>query len=184
MNTYQKIKEGIPNTLHIPSELEMLCEWVDQNGYPISGYFELNADDGETMQYWLGFDHISDRFGIFGAGPDGSLYALWIDDEGVQKIVHLGSEGEQKLILAENFIDFLRLLAIGYDEIGFADLDMTLQEWNSNEDDPNEGSNPNFMEWVKTKFDVDIPERGNEIVNANDDSFRNWIDLQIEKYSE
>ncbi|MCT4581019.1 MAG: hypothetical protein N4A35_06340 [Flavobacteriales bacterium] len=176
MPTYDTIKKGIPNTIAIPHELELFCNWLDQNGYPISGCFELRADDGETMRYWLGMEGHSDRFGIFGAGSDGSLYAFWMDDEGQQKIVHLGSEGGQLYILADNFIDFLRLLAIGYDEIGFADLSKTVEEWNISQGlPPNDGINSIFQKWVKTTFKTTIPIKGNEIVSINDTSFNDWI---------
>ncbi len=180
MSTFQKIQKGIPNTISIPKELELLCNWLDTHNYPISGYFELRADDGETMRYWLGVENLSNRFGIFGAGSDGSLYAFWINDEGQQKIVHLGSEGGQLYILADNFIDFLRLLAIGYDEIGFADLEQTISDWNTSQGfPPNEGINPIFQDWVKTTFKTSIPLKGNEIVSIKDASFSDWVHQQI-----
>lgn len=184
MGTYQEIKKGIPSRISIPAALEQLCDWTAVNGYPISGYFELRADDGATMQYWLGFKDVSDRFGIFGAGGDGSLYAFWLDDDDKQKIVHLGSEGESLYILAENFIDFLRLLAIGYDEIGFADLNMGVEEWNAAiGQEKEEGVNFSFREWVEKEFRVQIPLKGSDIVDVNDKTFRNWIEEQMNKYA-
>ena len=184
MSTFEKIKNGIPQTIHIPPELKQLCDWLDDHDYPISGYFALTADDGETMKYWLGFNDVSDRFGIFGRGPDGALYALWIDDDGHQKIVHLGSEGDYLYILAENFVNFLRLLAIGYDELGYADMTMTAQEWNDEDEDDEEGSiNPSFIEWVETEFGVKVPQKSNEIVNVDDTSFEEWIEQQLKTYS-
>ncbi|SFW36243.1 hypothetical protein SAMN02927921_01314 [Sinomicrobium oceani] len=184
MNTFEKIKSGIPKTVSIPAGLEKLCHWTDTHGYPISGCFELSADDGETITSWMGFDKVSDRFGVFGNGPDGSLYAFWINDNADQKIVHLGSEGEELYILAEDFTDFLRLLAIGYDEIGFSDMDMTLEEWNDILDvEKDYGANPEFREWVISEFEVSIPERGHEIADMNDRSFAEWIENQLEKYT-
>lgn len=184
MNTYKKILQGIPSQVAIPAALEKLCNWTDENGYPISGYFELRADDGATIQYWLGFNNVSDRFGIFGAGGDGSLYAFWIDDENNQKIVHLGSEGGELYILAENFIDFLRLLAIGYDEIGFADLSMAIEEWNTAiGQEKDAGINPKFRAWVEKEFNVQVPVRGSEIADFNNVAFKNWIEEQVTKYA-
>lgn len=184
MSTYKKIIKGIPIRTDIPPEFEKLCSWTETNGYPISGYFSLRADDGDTMRYWLGFKNLSDRFGIFGASPDGSLYSFWIDDENKQKIVHLGSEGGELYVLADNFIDFLRLLAIGYDEIGFADLNMTIQEWNSEiGQEKDKGFNTKFRGWVEKEFKVQIPDKGSEIVDVNNTTFRDWIEEQINKYS-
>ncbi|PUB25904.1 hypothetical protein C8J95_11271 [Elizabethkingia sp. YR214] len=185
MDTYKKIAKGIPGRITIPVALEKFCNWTDVNGYPISGYFELRADDGATMQYWLGFNDVSDRFGIFGAGGDGSLYAFWIDDENNQKIVHLGSEGEQLYILAENFIDFLRLLAVGYDEIGFANLNSTIEEWNvAIGQEKDAGINFRFREWVEKEFQVQIPDKGTNIVDVNNNTFNDWIREQMNKRQE
>ncbi|MEM8528314.1 MAG: hypothetical protein AAGG68_26970 [Bacteroidota bacterium] len=136
------------------------------------------------MKYWLGFDDLSDRFGVFGSSPDGSLYSIWLDDDHNQKIVHLGSEGGELYILSNTFVDFLRLLAIGYDEIGFADMSKTAEEWSAAIDmDIDECININFRNWVKQKFNVDIPSKGEEITNIGDDTFSKWIESKIDKYS-
>jgi hypothetical protein len=52
-------------------------------------------------------------------GGEGSMAALWLDEVGVTRIVHLGSGSGSMLtcVLAEDQVDFLRLLAIGYTEI-------------------------------------------------------------------
>ncbi|MBO0321970.1 hypothetical protein J0X14_06660 [Muricauda sp. CAU 1633] len=184
MNIFENIKKGIPKNIRIPEELKKLCEWTEKNGYPISGCFELRGDDGETMRYWLGFDDVSDRFGLFGAGASGDIYAFWLDDTGNQKIVHLGSEGDAIYILADNFIGFLKLLAIGYDEIGFADMNLTVEEWNLNVgNDKNEGINPKFMNWVEQEFQVKVPKKGNEIADFSNKEFHGWINEQLKKYS-
>ena len=84
-------------------------------------------------------------------------------------IVQMGSEGQNNFVLASDAVGFLRLLAIGYDEIGFADLLS-----------PPDGDevNPAFQEWVSKTFKVSIPETGNEITRhaqeAHDD-FQKWI---------
>ena len=174
MNMFENIKKGIPESINVPVELEKLCEWTEKNGYPISGCFELRADDGETMKYWLGFNNVSDRFGLFGAGASGEIYAFWINDSGNQKIVHLGSEGNATYILSDNFVDFLRLLAIGYDEIGFADMSKPVDK---------EEVNENFQNWVEKEFHVKTPKRGNEITDFSNKELSNWIEKQIEKYS-
>ena len=71
-------------------------------------------------------------------------------------------------MLASDATDFLRLLAIGYDEIGFDDLSS-----------PTEGEelNPVFQAWVKT-FNVSIPSVGNAITEPAQkahDNFQEWI---------
>lgn len=183
MKLFENICEGIPNDIQIPMELEKLCDWAEQNGYPISGYFEIRPDDGETMRYWLGSDDVSHRFGIFGAGSSGEIYAIWKDDTGKQKIVHLGSEGDSLIILADDFVDFLRLLAIGYNDLGYDDLTKSLEELGQNGYDMN-GKNQKFTNWVEKEFVVKIPRTGNEIVDVNNKEFESWIEEQQQKYSQ
>ena len=52
-------------------------------------------------------------------GSDGSTAALWLGIDGATRIVHLGSGSGSMMtcVLAEDPVDFLRLLAIGYREI-------------------------------------------------------------------
>lgn len=174
---FLNIKSGFPESLPCPSELEELIDWTQRNGYPISGYFELRADDGDTMFYWFGFRDVETKLGQFGAGPDGSLYCVWDAGSSRYPIVHMGSEGQENKVLASNFIDFLRLLAIGYDELGFDDISMPPDE---------DESNRKFKSWVKNRFGVSIPRCGNEITNvaqANEPNFQQWIDVAIDKYS-
>src|SRR4051812_17483573 len=108
-----KVRKGFPEGFPFPAELEQLCDWAEANGFPISGYFNIfDNEDKEAITYWMGFNTVNDYFGIFGKSPDGSMYALWRDKEhDTYKVVHMGSEGDQRLVLANNFVDFLRLLA-------------------------------------------------------------------------
>jgi hypothetical protein len=178
----EKIREGFPEGFPFPAELEMLCDWVDQHGFPFSGYFRISPDENkDDISSWIGFHDVDHYFGVFGRGSDGSMYALWHDEaHNTYKVVHLGSEGGELYVLANNFVDFLRLLAIGYDEIRFADLSLPPEE---NEGYDPAAVNPKFAEWVRTTFNVTIPRTGDEIVNIYDKSFDNWIDDQISEYS-
>ena len=40
--------------------------------------------------------------------------ALWLQDDGHCRVVHLGSEGQNLFVLARDMRDFLLLLAVGY----------------------------------------------------------------------
>ena len=178
----EKIRKGFPEKFPFPAELEMLCDWVDKNGDPISGYFRMFVDeDRDAITYWMGFDNVNKYLGVFGSTPDGSMYALWNDEaNNSYKVVHLGTDGDNLYILAHNFVDFLRLLAIGYDEIGNCDLTITPTE---NEGYDEDTVNPRFAEWVSTTFTVTIPSKGDEIVNIYDKSFDNWVQDQLSEYS-
>lgn len=162
-----------PSTIELPPEIRALCDWVASNGYPISGYFELRDHDDETLRCWFGSDAAIGDLAQFGAGADGSLYCVWRSPDGHQPIVHLGSEGDAIYVLAPTPTEFLRLLAVGYGEIGFADLESPPSE----EDEP-ENINAAFQQWVSDTFDVAIPAIGADIVAPEDGKharLQSWI---------
>ena len=118
------------------------------------------------------------------SGADGSECAFWLTDKDELRIVHMGSGSGSCLacVLADNAVDLLRLIAIGYDEICW-DEEFLFP--------PNKGSNslfvkPNvkFQNWVKSTFNTDIPKTALEIVkhpatfyhssSKSEDEFFNW----------
>jgi hypothetical protein len=146
---------------------------------------ELAAMGNANLKYWFGAEHeeVNRRLCVFGkTGAEGSECAFWLSESNELKIVHLGSGSGSLLncVLAHNAVDFLRLLAIGYDEICWSE-EFALP--------PNAGDagfkvEPNvaFQEWVKTTFDVTIPSAALEIVQHpaqigdenSDDEFCRW----------
>ena len=166
----EAIQKGFPQTITFPNELALLCDWTEKNGYPISGSFELRADDGEAIYWWFRSHAADDRLAQFGAGPDGSFYCIWKQFDGRQPIVHMGSEGNELKILAGTMKDFITLLAVGYDELGFENLE--------NEPLEKEGINEEFQNWVSETFSVTIPKTGLDIFNSANtthDDFEAWI---------
>lgn len=114
------------------------------------------------------------------------MAAFWLSDDGNQKIVHLGSgSGSVTLcVLATDSIDFLRLLAIGYDEICWG---------NAFSEPPNASGefvvepNEPYRDWVTTTFKVSIPERAIDIVphpasmdeKFSEDPFWQWVQKHV-----
>lgn len=137
------------------------------------------------LGYWFHepSDELKNNFRVIAqTGGDGSMAALWKDPAtGTQKIVHVGSGSGSVLqcVLTDDPIDFLRLLAIGYGEICFADFSAP---------PPTEGEfvvtpfSP-FRTWVTGTFNVEIPVTGAEIVrhpssmddDASEDPFWKWV---------
>jgi hypothetical protein len=169
-NMKDDIRRHFPSSISFPEELGLLCDWLEANGYPISGYFELRAGDGEDFYWWFRSHAADDRLALFGAGPDGSMYCIWKQDDGREPIVHLGSEGDALKVLAGNMRDFLALLAVGYGEIGHEDV--------AEPPARAEDINPDFRRWVESTLGIEIPNLGMAIVGpAQQDhqDFANWV---------
>jgi hypothetical protein len=110
------------------------------------------------------------------------MAAFWLPPDGGQKIVHLGSGSGSTMVctLADDPVDFLRLLAIGYNEIC----------WGSEFGAPPNADesfivhpNVKYQQWVRETFSCDIPSTGMEIVRNPDvmedknprDPFCKWV---------
>jgi hypothetical protein len=117
------------------------------------------------------------------------MAALWLDDDRQTRVVHLGSGSGSLLtcVLADNGVDFLRLLAIGYTEICWhEEFAAPPEPW----DEDGDTVNAPYRDWVRRTFAAAIPETALEIVRepaemgdpAAHDSFCRWVnDLQNER---
>ncbi len=154
-------------------------------GRPGGTNITFEPEGNVNLRYWFGVEtpDVIARLCVFAkTGGDGSMAAFWLADDGSQKIVQLGSgSGSTTLcVLADDPIDFLRLLAVGYDEICWGEA---LSE------PPNQAGEfvvePNrpFAEWVKETFRTTIPDRGSAIVKhplpmgaaSSPDPFWQWV---------
>jgi len=199
-----QITSTLPKGMHLPDAFETLFQWIDARGQftdsvdlrigtcvpfgegiePTAPSIEFIAQGAEDLQYWFGknWPELHARLYVFaGTGGDGSMGAFWLDDNGKQHIVHLGSGSGSTMVcvLTDNAVDFLRLLAIGYDEICWGEFS-----------EPPEGeppANSDFQDWVKAEFNVLIPAKGNAIVKStaemndteSNDPFLLWVNSLI-----
>ena len=135
------------------------------------------------IQYKEHLEEVKRRLLVFArSGADGSECSLWLDDEGHTQIVHIGSGSGSMMtcILVKNALDFLRLLAIGYDEICW-DEDYPFPP-NSNKDNTFVHPNTQYQEWVQNTFHTTIPKIGLEVVTPHSmcdepitDPFLKWF---------
>ena len=135
------------------------------------------------IQYKEHLEEVKRRLLVFArSGADGSECALWLDDEGRTQIVHIGSGSGSMMtcILVKNALDFLCLLAIGYDEICW-DEDYPLPP-NSNKDNTFVYPNTQYQEWVQNTFHTTIPKIGLEVATPHSmcdepitDPFLKWF---------
>lgn len=143
----------------------------------------------KTLRYWFcGKDcelaaEIKQRLCVFArSGSDGSMCALWMNDEGETKIVHMGSGSGSTMtcVLAHNGLDFLRLIAIGYDEICWDENFSTPP--NSKSSDFIVYPNIEFQQWIEDMFKTTIPQTALELVTPahmddenSSDEFLIWV---------
>lgn len=183
-NFYIDNKDGFRYGFLFP-EQHLKKSWTDnqRDGGTIIMFL---AEGVVNLKYWFGGEdnvEVNRRLCVFAqSGAEGSISALWLSDSEQIKVVHMGSGSGSLLtcVLADNFIDFLRLLAIGYDEICW-DENFPFPP-NENNDDLIVKPNIRFQNWVQQTFDVKIPRTALEIVKyptsmddkSSEDEFFNW----------
>ena len=186
-NGYYSENKGIRYGYLYPQD-KLRESWKEEEregGTDIAFSVLKNIDREEVLEnyYKKHKDEVRRRLLVFAqSGADGSECALWLDDEGHTQIVHIGSGSGSMMtcILVKNALDFLRLLAIGYDEICW-DEDYPLPP-NSNKDNTFVYPNTQYQEWVQNTFHTTIPKIGLEVANPHSmcdepitDPFLKWF---------
>ena len=186
-NGYYSENEGIRYGYLYPQD-KLRESWKEEEregGTDIAFSVLKNIDREEVLEnyYKKHKDEVRRRLLVFAqSGADGSECALWLDDEGRTQIVHIGSGSGSMMtcILVKNALDFLRLLAIGYDEICW-DEDYPLLP-NGNKDNTFVHPNTQYQEWVQNTFHTTIPKIGLEVANPHSmcdepitDPFLKWF---------
>jgi hypothetical protein len=213
-NALNEMLAAFPPLIKVPEELVAYFQWLDEQdlyrNFDGDGFryalidpsqeqscVGIQPPDPDYAKAWTQSDdpEVYERLAAFcRTGGDGSYAALWLDDGGQVQIVHLGSGSGSVMmgVMVNNAVDFLRLLAIGYDELCWPQNhhrtpDEVFAEENGDEmeDDPDmEFPAPPaaLRDWVKTHFGATIPEVASEIVGAipsmddehSDDPFWQW----------
>lgn len=191
-----QLESVLPEEISIPTELKSLYQWIEENkfytddddGKRIGFLCSKNEFRGTLIEFgfeekdvWYWFDEnrnieLKKRFCTFATSADGSICGLWKSDNNEIKVVHIGSGSGSTLlcVLANNMLDFIRLLAIGYKEICWEEKFSTAPRQTK--------KNIFFQNWVRNTFNVDIPKNGLEIVKYpstmedehSKDEFFNW----------
>ena len=172
MGRADRIEAEFPDGVTMPSELRALCDYLDRTGYPLSGGNRLRPE-GENLKGWFGDrSEAWKQLAGFGARPDGSILALWMhagQDASSAPVVHLGSEGNSLVVLADSFREFLQLLAIGYGELGFDDLNAPPKEPETAE---------GLRTWLASEYGIYPAPSGAELVQkaqARHPDFGQWV---------
>lgn len=167
----------------IPDDLERAWLWMEDQGFgrqTPAGY-TLAPYDGDrqlgpvfrsdlTMEGWLepgapGHDRL---LPIAEAAGDGSIVALWFDDEERTRAVVLGPLGS--CVVADDARELLVLLAIGYEELQPFMLGHPPDDRDAVE------AVAGLRGWVEETFGVEVPQ---EWRSVGDDEFSRWLDTQL-----
>ncbi len=221
MSLAKKLLAEFPETMVVPEPFQLYFRWLEQHNcygnFDNEGFTHILTDPSQAdscmyitppevdfAQLWTNSQDpaVYNRLAIcFRTGGDGSYAGLWQDDDGEIQIVHLGSgSGSVMLgIMTNNAVDFLRLLAIGYDELCWRDnFDLTPEEVylrdNEDEDDDEDEDGKNIAtspplpqllrSWIESTFNVQTPRCAADIINPNipdmgdddtDDAFYHWL---------
>lgn len=172
MSRADRIEAEFPAGVVMPAELRALCDFLDRTDYPLSGNMRLRPE-GEGLKGWFGDGSEAwNQLAGFGAGPDGSTLALWLydgKDVSTAPVIHLGSEGDALVVLADNFREFMELLAIGYDELGFDDLEAPPRLPESAE---------RLRSWLANEYGIHPPKTGADLVRraqSRHPDFAQWV---------
>ena len=164
-NLKEKIESTCKGKNTMPAELTELIKFEATQEAPLQGYFELHWFDAEVLSNFIKDPKMQERFAVFGKAADGYPYALWLDDNDVQRVVRFYS-GDCANYLADSFMDFMLLLSMGHFE--------------------EEGEkNVNFQPWIEKTFGIEIPKTDTELmkyIKTNDEAFVKWMHANCEGF--
>lgn len=211
-NLKQEIASSLPGILKLPEEFAAAIDWIESVGAvgtfkssgkpygmldpafltePGGSLVSFQPMDADHAMYWTGNKDkaVTDRLGpIVRTGGDGSYAALWLDDAGQQQIVHMGSGSGSVMtgVMVRTPVDFLRLLAIGYEELCWPEaLGEPPAAMDEDEEEETAGlvKPVRFAQWVASTYGVTIPATALEIMlppshmdKPSDDPFCVWMD--------
>ena len=163
------VESCFPDGIRLPDAIRCICDFLDANGYPISGCFEINTRGDDAASWFPNDTEMQRQIAVFGNGSTGSTYALWLThspDPANAPVVLLGSEGDLK-VLAESPVEFCRLLGCGYDELEWDDLSTAPTCFDET---------ASFREWIADKLGLDFPATGDSIAQRAAERFPGFSD--------
>lgn len=173
---------SLPAGLPVPEPLDRAWAWMESKGWlrelrggqfltPYAGTAELGIvfSPQESLAGWFepgepGHDRLVPLGQTDGTG---SFAVLWLDPSNTVRFALLGSEGE-RLYLADDAVDFLRLLAIGYLELN----DWSLDDQPAGDDVDSVAALAEFRTWVIQEFGVGVPAQWS---TRDPDPFDAWV---------
>ncbi len=169
----EEFRSLLPEGARLPEALARLIRYQDDGG-DFGTDFELQAADATA--WFAGDEEAASHFYCFGTGGDGSLYALWRYNDTLllsdAPVVFLGSEGTDCQVIASSIEDFLGLLALGIEDLGYAIAAGDLE-------DVDEDSTRELRAWMLDVFELELSDDPVALISSAQDSHPDlgaWIE--------
>ena len=166
MSLSEKIKKNFPAGITMSEEIAQMIDYIEENP---SEYFQTDMQfypvSNNAIKYYFNNSEPINYLGLLGEKADGSIISIWKDGD-AQRFIHLGSEGNDWLILATNPIDFIRVIAIGYTDFVKGEVLNPPEKTTIDK---------SFQEWVEKTFSVEVPESGKGIIDNESEKLVSWI---------
>lgn len=178
------IAPELPAGITIPEALDRAWTWMEEQGWgaekngsyfltPYAGRSQLGIvfSTGMSLQGWFRDpdDPALSRLMPLGeTDTAGSMATLWLDASDTLRSALLGQD-VGRLLLADDAVDFLRLVAIGYLELSSYDL---VEEPYVEDDMDSVAALADFRAWVAAEFGVDVPAHWSV---RSPDPFEAWV---------
>ncbi len=166
--------KNFPANVQIPESLIKLFRFQEAENKNYSGHFFLY--DRFWQQAPLFSPDVQSQLIFFGFDADGSIYSFWRYKDfplEIAPIVFLASEWAGNIIIANSVEEFLGLLGLGIDELGYA---VSQQGWETRISNGSETIN--FRMWLKNELDISIPQEPTKVVEKainNHPDFNIWL---------
>ena len=209
MTLLNDIKTKLPKQMHLPKELVLLLEWIEEQGYvstddELRGYLlDYRKEEhrgiyfsSENREVWHFKENPQAKERFFPIAyiddSDGCI-GLWLDDNKKQHIVIVGNDNATPMLfcIVGEPITLLKFLAIGYDDIfyWFDYYDRGLEVAPSKMEVLNL---PFYRQWIEETFNLIVPKTGKEVlpnftsINDEDstDIFLRWDREQNELWEQ
>jgi hypothetical protein len=172
----EEFRRNFPSPDSVPERLVQLLEFQNRSREWYSGYFQLTPWPFGYAAWFGGDRKAAEQFVVFGKDGDGSLYAFWLYPGRTladAPVVFLGSEGTDCGVLAGNLDEFLGLLAVGAEELGFK------ASW-GNVASPSDLTprKMEFRDWLRRSFGITAPNDPMEVITAarrSHPEFETWL---------
>lgn len=177
MNINDFIK-NFPSEKDIPEKLIKLFNYQESINSDYSGHFYL-YDKYWELPTFPPFDNkkLMSHFVFFGRDADGSIYSFWSHNNqplSESPIVFISSEWVGNSALANSFDEFLVLLSLGIDELGYS---VSSPDWFNNIS--NDPPTIAFRKWLRDELNINLSLNPLEIFEStkrNNPDFEMWLD--------